>query len=96
MSGEGESNIPQQLLDITKQMLNSGCSFSLKLSIPNLMFSLSSTKEETPTSAVKKMKYDSPSQKKRNLIRKKAIFRKKWMFQKLKTLLRKLGFVRIQ
>ena len=77
MSGEGENNIPQQLLDITKQMLNSGYSFSLKLSMPNLNFSASSTKKETPTSDVKKIKYKSPSQRQRNNIRKQNYLQKK-------------------
>ena len=77
MSGEGENDIPQQLLDITKQMLNNGYSFSLKLSMPNLSFSASSTKKETPLNAVKKKKYKPPSQRKRDDISKQKYLQKK-------------------
>ena len=56
MSFENETGLSQQLLDITKQMLDKIHSFSLTLSMPNFNFSATSTKKETPTTAIKKKK----------------------------------------
>ena len=46
MSGEKEISLTQQLLDLTKQMLDMGHTFSLKLTIPKFEFSVDSTKKE--------------------------------------------------
>ena len=45
--------------------------------MPNFDFSVDSTKKEAPTHAVKKKKYKSPSQKKRDHTRKQKYFQKK-------------------
>ena len=76
MLGENEASLTQQLLDITRKMLKTGSSFSLKLSISNFNFSASSTKEDI-LSDVKKKKYKSPSQKKRDYVRKQNYLKQK-------------------
>ena len=45
--------------------------------MPNFNFSVTSTNKETPTTAIKKKKYKSPSQKKRDHTRKQIYLRKK-------------------
>ena len=77
MSREIETSLPQQLLDITKQMLNSGKPFSLTLSMENFNFSASSNTMEAPWNVVKKKKYKSPSQKNRDHIRKQNFLKHK-------------------
>ena len=58
-------------------MLKTVNSFSLNLSIPNFNFSASSSKKETPSVATKKTKYKSPSQKKRDYLRKQIYLKQK-------------------
>ena len=77
MAGENEDSLTQQLLDITRKMLKTGNSFSLNLSIPNFNFSASSSKKKTPSGATKKTKYKSPSQKKRDYLRKQIYLKQK-------------------
>ena len=77
MSVENETSLSQQLVDITKQMLDTGHSFSLKLSMLNFNFSVTSTNKETPTTAIKKKKCKSPRQKKRDHTRKQIYLQKK-------------------
>ena len=66
MSGERQINISTQLLDLTKQMLDLGHTFSLKLSMPNFDFSVDGIRKEALIHAIKKKKYKSPSQRKRD------------------------------
>ena len=54
MSGENETNLSKQLLDLTKQMLDKGRKFSLKLLMPSFNFSINSTNKEAPTHAINK------------------------------------------
>ena len=88
MAGETEASIAQQLLDITRLMLNSGNSFTLKLSMSNVNFCVSNNKKETPpnvnnnkketpSNVVKKTRYKPPSQKERDNTRKQNFLKQK-------------------
>ena len=77
MTDEDQTSIAQHLLELTQQMLNTGKSFSISLSMTNFSFSSSSQDKESPCQEVKKMQYKSPRQRKRDLIRKQNFIRKK-------------------
>ena len=77
MSGEKEIKLSKQLLDLTKQMLDLGYTFSLKLLMPNFDFSVHSKKKEAPKNAIKKKKYKSTSQRKRDHTKKQKYLQKK-------------------
>ena len=58
MTQDGQTSLTQQLLDLTKQMLDHGQSFSLSVIMENFNFSASSQKTEQPFSMTgKKKKY---------------------------------------
>ena len=77
MTQDQQASLTQQLLDLTKQMLEYGISFSLSVTMDNFNFSASSQKMEQPFLTVKKKTHKSPSQKKRDQIRKKKFIEKK-------------------
>ena len=70
MAHEEQTSVAQQLLELTQQMLNTGKTFSISLSMTNFNFSSSSQDKESPFQEVKKIRYKSRTQKKRDLIRK--------------------------
>ena len=79
MAGETEASLTQQLLDITRLMLNSGNCFTLRLTTSSIDFTASSNKKETPSDAQKKTKYKSPSQKQKNYTRKQNYLNQKFI-----------------
>ena len=76
MDEENKASLAQQLLDITKQMLNTGKPFSIIVSMTNFSFSANSQAMETPVQDFKK-KYKSPSQRKHDLDRKQTFMKHK-------------------
>ena len=77
MSEENVISLSQQLMDLTKQMLNSGNSFSLSLSMTDFKFSASSKIKKSPDHDARKRKNKSASQKKRDFNRKQHFLNKK-------------------
>ena len=70
MAGKTKASLTQQLLDISRLVLNSGNCSTLRLTTSSINFTASSNKNETPSVAHKKTKYKSLSHKQRNYTRK--------------------------
>ena len=77
MSAENLNSLSQQLLEITKQMLNSGKPFSIRLSMSGFTYSASSHIKETPDQYAKNKKYKSPSHTNCDYLRKQKFLRQK-------------------
>ena len=76
MVDKEQTSLAQQLLELTQKMLNNGQTFSINLKMTNFNFYASTKDKESPNQEVKKVKHKSPSQKKRDFLR-KQIFQKK-------------------